>query len=288
MRYTKIAISFNPYVAEVSEVFQALLGQNGFDVFEETQNGFDGYVQTSIWDELDKPNFIADSFDEVLSLMGEKFNHVTMSYDVENIEDQDWNSTWESESFSPINVDDKVYIHSPMYEPIAVETDVVVDPKLAFGSGHHETTCMMVRNMLMCNLHGARVADIGCGTGILALVAAKRGAESVVAVDIDEASVENTKHNAELNHVDCIHVCQGMAEGVVGEFDLVLANIMRNVLVHDMPDYARMVKLNGKLVVSGFYSVDAQYVIAEAEKFGFVRESQLCDNDWMSLVFVKK
>lgn len=288
MRYTKLTISLNPYVSEVSEVFQAVLGQNGFDVFEDTADGFDGYVQTSVWNDLNTHNFIADTYADVLSLMGEEFSHVAMNYAAAEIEDQDWNSTWEAESFSPINVDDKVYIHSPMYEPIAVETDVVIDPKLAFGSGHHETTCMMVRNMLTCDLRGARVADIGCGTGILALVAAKRGAASVVAVDIDEASVENTKHNAVLNNISNIVVNQGTASDVVGEFDLVLANIMRNVLIHDMPDYARMLKQGGKLVVSGFYSADAQIVADEAERFGLVRVSQLADNDWMSIVFVKK
>ena len=290
MNYTKLAIHLAPFSEEVSEVFQAALGEIGFEVFEDTNDGFDAYIQTATLQSEQTPQLFEERFAEIIELMGENFSNVQMTYKISDVDNADWNSTWEEESFTPINIDDKIYIHSPRYEAMAVETDIVVEPQLAFGSGHHETTCLMIRNMLSVKLEGARVLDVGCGTGILSFVAAKRGSRDIVAIDIDEASVENTRHNAHLNNINNINIYKGTVDEMpqLGAYDLVLANIMRNVLVHDMPYYSDALTSGGHLIVSGFYSADSFTVENEAQKFNLTPLCKLSDNDWVSIIFKKR
>ena len=262
------------------ELVAAMAGEAGFESFETEGDTLVGYVQEALFDK--------EALDEALSQF--PIEGVSMSYTLHDVEDKDWNADWENNGFEPIDIDGRCVIHDTLHPTpaLAGAMDVVIDAKMAFGTGCHATTRMMVRALLDLDLGGKRVLDCGCGTGILGIVAAKAGAAEVVGYDIDEWSVENTRHNARLNHVDNLEALTGdikVLSHVDGLFDVVVANINRNILLNDMAELREVMASDSMLIISGFYETDAGQLIACAQGLGLSVITTSSDGDWSSLVF---
>lgn len=265
---------------------QALLadamGECGYEAFEDTEDGIKGYIQDTLYDE----SLVHKSIEEL------PINGVAISFTTEAIPDQDWNEAWEEEGFEPITVKNLVTIydarHTSDAESFSTPVNIGIHATNAFGTGTHETTRMMVETLLELPLEGKRVLDCGCGTGILAIAALKCGAKEAVGFDIDEWSADNAKHNAELNGVgDKMHVLCGNANvlsHVEGIFDVIVANINRNILIADLCKYHEVLTNGGIIILSGFYEEDAPLILQEAEKYGLYELSRKTDNNWCSLL----
>lgn len=258
----------------------------GFESFEETQEGLEAYVQKELFDK--------DALDA--SIADFPIEGTDISYTIENAEDKDWNEEWEEQGFDPICVDDQVLIYDAKHPELHPTTspdhiEIGIEAKLAFGTGNHETTRMIVSTLLNMNLYKMRVLDCGCGTGILGLVASKLGANEVVGYDIDEWSVENAKHNAQLNGVDNLEVYFGNASvinHISGVFDVVLANINRNILLEDMKSFRGVLNEGGYMILSGFYEEDIPVLLEKAKEFGLYESGRRTDNNWACLVLKNK
>lgn len=254
----------------------------GFESFEETQEGLEAYVQKELFDK--------DALDA--SIADFPIEGTDLSYTIEDAEDKDWNEEWEEQGFDPICVDDQVLIYDAKHPELHPTTspdhiEIGIEAKLAFGTGNHETTRMIVSTLLNMNLYKMRVLDCGCGTGILGLVASKLGANEVVGYDIDEWSVENAKHNAQLNGVDNLEVYFGNASvinHISGVFDVVLANINRNILLEDMKSFRGVLNEGGYMILSGFYEEDIPVLLEKAKEFGLYESGRRTDNNWACLV----
>ena len=254
----------------------------GFESFEETQEGLEAYVQKELFDK--------DALDA--SIADFPIEGTDISYTIEDAEDKDWNEEWEEQGFDPICVDDQVLIYDAKHPELHPTTspdhiEIGIEAKLAFGTGNHETTRMIVSTLLNMNLYKMRVLDCGCGTGILGLVASKLGANEVVGYDIDEWSVENAKHNAQLNGVDNLEVYFGNASvinHISGVFDVVLANINRNILLEDMKSFRGVLNEGGYMILSGFYEEDIPVLLEKAKEFGLYESGRRTDNNWACLV----
>ena len=258
----------------------------GFESFEETQEGLEAYVQKELFDK--------DALDA--SIADFPIEGTDISYTIEDAEDKDWNEEWEEQGFDPICVDDQVLIYDAKHPELHPTTspdhiEIGIEAKLAFGTGNHETTRMIVSTLLNMNLYKVRVLDCGCGTGILGLVASKLGANEVVGYDIDEWSVENAKHNAQLNGVDNLEVYFGNASvinHISGVFDVVLANINRNILLEDMKSFRGVLNEGGYMILSGFYEEDIPVLLEKAKEFGLYESGRRTDNNWACLVLKNK
>ena len=254
----------------------------GFESFEETEEGMEAYVQKELFDK--------DALDA--SIADFPIEGTDLSYTIEDAEDKDWNEEWEEQGFDPICVDDQALIYDAKHPELHPTTspdhiEIGIEAKLAFGTGNHETTRMIVSTLLNMNLYKMRVLDCGCGTGILGLVASKLGANEVVGYDIDEWSVENAKHNAQLNGVDNLEVYFGNASvinHISGVFDVVLANINRNILLEDMKSFRGVLNEGGYMILSGFYEEDIPVLLEKAKEFGLYESGRRTDNNWACLV----
>lgn len=257
-------------------------GEVGYESFMDSDDGVVGYIQQENYSEPHVRELIAS-----FPIAG-----VTITYNTEEIPDQDWNETWEAEGFEPIVVDGKVTIYDAHHvedaEQFSSPIQIGIQARNAFGTGNHETTRMIVSTLLELPLTGRRVLDCGCGTGILGITAVKCGAASVVAYDIDEFSSDNARHNAVLNGVgEQIDVLLGNANvlsHVDGIFDVVLANINRNVLLQDMEAFHNVMASGASLVLSGFYTEDAPMLLQKAETLGLHEVSRKVDNNWCCLL----
>lgn len=266
------------------DVLADVAAEAGFESFEDTPEGIKGYVQVTLFD-----NPALDEGIKSFPISG-----VTVSYKTEEAEDKDWNEEWEENGFDPIRIDNRCVIYDAKNSaaPSADTPDTLcvgIEAKLAFGTGTHETTRMIVSTLLDMPLEGKNVLDCGCGTGILGIVAAKLGAKHVTAYDIDDWSVNNTRHNAALNGVECIEVLEGDAgvlSHVSGLFDVVVANINRSVLIADMQAFAEMMHKGSVLVLSGFYSADAPLIIDKANELGMEEALRKTSGDWCCLKLV--
>ena len=260
--------------------------EGGLESFEETQEGLEAYVQKELFDK--------DALDA--SIADFPIEGTDISYTIEDAEDKDWNEEWEEQGFDPICVDDQVLIYDAKHPELHPTTspdhiEIGIEAKLAFGTGNHETTRMIVSTLLNMNLYKMRVLDCGCGTGILGLVASKLGASEVVGYDIDEWSVENAKHNAQLNGVDNLEVYFGNASvinHISGVFDVVLANINRNILIEDMKSFRGVLNEGGYMILSGFYEEDIPVLLEKAKEFGLYESGRRTDNNWACLVLKNK
>lgn len=287
MKY-KIAdfkIACTPELTQIAkDLLPDLMGEIGFESFEDTPDGLKGYIPADLMD--------TNSLKQVLETF--PVEGVNITYTLSNTEDKNWNEAWENTGFAPINIDNKVMIYDARTgkEPAGDSLiNIGIEAKQAFGTGTHETTRMMIGAMLQLSLKGKRVLDCGCGTGILGIAALKLGAEAVVGFDIDEWSVENTQHNAAINEVDNIEVFHGDAHvlsHVSGVFDVVLANINRNILLNDMPTYLEIMNAGSVLIISGFYEEDVELLDEKANSLGLVKTSQKSDNHWCCLTFIKQ
>lgn len=257
-------------------------GEAGFESFEDTPHGIDGYVQEQLFDKqtLDKG---IETF---------PINGVRIIYNINKVEDQDWNAVWEQTGFEPINIENRIMVYDakgniPPHGENAVT--IAIDARQAFGTGTHETTQMVIASLLETDLKGKSVLDCGCGTGILSITAAKCGAGRCVGYDIDEWSVENSRHNAILNQVE-MEVMLGdasVADSISGNFDVVMANINRNILLADMPVFAKKINKGGTLIMSGFYQEDAAVISLKAHSLGLTPVGQKTNGDWTCLTFCR-
>lgn len=280
-----IKIACTPELTQIAkDLLPDLMGEVGFESFEDTPDGLKGYIPADLMD--------TNSLKQVLETF--PLEGVNITYTLSDTEDKNWNEAWENTGFAPINIDDKVVIYDARTGKKPAGDSLInigIEAKQAFGTGTHETTRMMIGAMLQLSLKGKRVLDCGCGTGILGIAALKLGAEAVVGFDIDEWSVENTQHNAAINEVDNIEVFHGDAHvlsHVSGVFDVVLANINRNILLNDMPTYLEIMNAGSVLIISGFYEEDVKLLDEKAKTLGLVKTSKKTDNNWCCLTFIKQ
>lgn len=293
MKYYEVAFTLTPYSADACDVLAAMAGDVGFETFVETETGLTGYVQQALFDEQALQKSLEDF----------PFDGVSISYDIREAEDKDWNEQWEQEGFEPIEVRSKmedgrgVIIHDGRHLPKVISDQdiaIEIDAKLAFGTGTHETTRMICETILeLADAASTKpaVLDCGTGTGILSICALKAGATKAVGYDIDEWSVDNARHNAVINGVDA-HFESLLGDATVlnkveGLFDLVLANINRNILLADMPQFCAKMAAGAHLILSGFYTADNAQLIGKAEDLGLRLQTKKEDHDWSCLVFSK-
>lgn len=255
------------------------LGSVGFDTFEDKDFGFSAYIPSS--------NLDISILETVLLNQVDGYQ---LDYKIEDIEEQNWNVLWES-SFEPIIVDDSIYVRATFHEAQpSYKYEIVINPKMSFGTGHHQTTSMMLSYILENNFDDKRVLDMGCGTGILAILASKRGASIVEAIDYDAICVDSVVENRELNGVSNINVKLGSKE-VIGDllFDTILANINRNILLDQLDTYAAVLKSGGELYLSGFYEDQDLGIIkekCERENIFFIENKEM--DNWCAAKFVKQ
>lgn len=279
MKYYQIRFQFRPVSTAAVELLPALLVDCGFESFEDSDEGVTGYVQQDQWDE--------DALQQVLSSF--PLPDTVVTYEQQEAEDRNWNEQWEQEGFAPIIIDEALVIHdgrhlSSVPYPISIE----IDAHQAFGTGNHQTTRMIVSELRAMDLHDRRVLDCGCGTGILSIAALKMGAREAVGYDIDEWSADNARHNAVINQVDDRFTTLlgdvAVLEQVEGTFDVVLANINRNILLADMPMFRQKMRTGALLVLSGFYIADIPLLEEKALTLGMNKKAQRADDDWACIV----
>jgi len=267
------------------DIVAALAGEAGFESFEETADGVDGYVQQDLLDEEKLKENLADF----------PVEGITVDYELEDAEYRDWNEEWESAGYEPIRIGDHCVIHDPQHPTDARLKDshlnfldITIEARQAFGTGTHETTQLVIEQLLKTDLTGKRVLDCGCGTGILGIAASKLGAAEVVGYDIDEWSVANAEHNAELNNVKNMHVMEGNCQvlsHVSGVFDVVLANINRNVILQDLCQIKEVMAHEAIILMSGFYGEDGFTLADKAGELGLSLVKTDSLNNWCLLVF---
>lgn len=278
MKYTEVKITFKPYSPQDAEITTALLAEIGFDSFVDFSEGIDAYIPTETFQTIDFNSFFKD-----LPIQSKG------SYLVTNFEDENWNKQWES-NFQPISVENLCRVRAPFHQTEkGFKLEIVIEPKMAFGTGHHQTTWLMIRELFHINLNQKKVLDMGCGTGILAIVAEKLGASSVTAIDIDNWAFENAKENIVNNGCTKTKAFIGDSNLLIGEtFDIILANINLNVLLSDLRKYYSSLNSSGLLIMSGILKTDIQALSRVAEDIGFIILNQENRNDWMLLSTQKK
>ena len=258
------------------EILIAELGHTGFESFVENEDGVTAYIQ--------KEEFHEGILEDVQILSSEEFE---ITFTSEAIAQTNWNSEWEK-NFHPIVVDDKCSIRAPFHEKPNTDFDIIIEPKMSFGTGHHETTHMMIQYILKNNFNGKKVLDMGCGTGVLAILAEMKGAKPIDAIDYDNWCYLNSLENVERNNCKHITVLEGDAELLKDrKYDIIIANINRNILLQDMAVYANSLKANGQLFLSGFYSEDIPLITSKCNKFDLSHVETLERNNWVALKFEK-
>lgn len=263
--------------AFVADMLMALLADIGFDSFSENEQGFNAYIP--------QKNFSEDALKAVLEDIPVK---IPIAYSVHEIPPADWNETWEKEYFQPIVIENRCVIHSSFHKDIPpVQYDILIDPKMAFGTGHHETTSLMISALLALDLRGKSFLDMGCGTAVLAILASMKGADPILAIDIDEWAYLNSLENVALNSVENVCVLQGGAEVLANEsaFDYIFANINRNILLRDMETYIACMQAGSCLYLSGFYGADVPLIRQKAESLGLEFTGQQEKNNWATVSF---
>lgn len=300
MKYFEADFTILPYSPDAIDLLADIAGEAGFESFEVTPSGLKGYVQQQLFDRTTLDMGIADF----------PIDNVDITYDVNEAEDRDWNEQWEQEGFDPIIVNSEQGIVNSDNQPCVVIHDgrhfpdpslftlhsspftIEIDARQAFGTGTHETTRMICSALLELKdsrLAGARVLDCGTGTGILSICALKLGAAEAIGYDIDEWSVDNARHNAVINQVDdrfqSLLGDASILNNVEGTFDIVLANINRNILLSDLPAFREKMSAGAILILSGFYTSDSPMLISKAETLGLTLQKQKEDHDWACLVF---
>ncbi|WBX77393.1 50S ribosomal protein L11 methyltransferase [Tenacibaculum ovolyticum] len=259
-----------------TEILIAELGEVGFESFVENENGVVAYIQKNEW----KENMLED----VYILKSEAF---VINFNYKEIAQTNWNAEWEK-NFNQIKVDDLVSIRAPFHENPNLKYDIVIEPKMSFGTGHHETTHMMVQHLLDLDVKNKKVLDMGCGTGILAIFAEMKGAQPIDAIDIDAWCYENSLENVERNGCENISVFEGDSSLLVNKkYDLIIANINRNILLSDMEIYTSCLNKTGVLLLSGFYSEDIIIIDEEVSKYGLTLNKTIKRNNWVALQYQK-
>lgn len=277
MDYIELDIKLKP-LRPFNEIIVAQLAEAGFESFVDTEDGVLAYGQIS---ETSVERALAETF------LGEKRDDVAVSFQSSVIESQNWNAVWESD-FEPVFVEEYVSILAPFHDPSQAKGMIVeIQPKMSFGTGHHQTTWMMSKALFELESVPEKVLDMGTGTGVLAIIAEKLGAKDILAIDIEEWSVENTIENAERNKCKHIKVLHGDSDLITGKsFDLILANINKNVLKAHLPSYAATLQKGGVLMLSGFFDSDVDELLNFAKNYGLVKEFVYFKDNWAAIKLV--
>ena len=278
MKYLEFSFHTTPCTEVVNDVLSAVLADAGFESFVEQPDGLLAYIQQSLYDEASVEAAISEF----------PIPDTAIEYSFVEAEDKDWNEEWEKNFFQPIVIGNRCVIHSTFHHDVPeAEYDIAINPQMAFGTGHHETTSLVIGEILDSNMDGKKVLDMGCGTSILAILARMKGAASCTAIDIDDWCVRNSIENIELNGVDEIEVCLGDASILAdkGPFDMVIANINRNILLADMQNYVARMNEGATLLMSGFYVDDIPLIKAEAERLGLTFNGYKEKNRWVVTSF---
>jgi ribosomal protein L11 methyltransferase len=279
MNFIQVNFSFEPFEEFMADILAAELAEIGFDSFVPGENGMQAFIPENKFDESSLKQLIADYPIEV-----------AVSYEIITVASKNWNEEWEKHYFEPIVIGDECVIHSSFHKNVPeARYDIIIDPKMAFGTGHHETTSLVIGEILKMDLTNKKVLDMGCGTAVLAILAAMRGATELLAIDIDNWCTENSLENIALNNVSGIEVKLGGAELLEGlHFDIILANINRNILLADMEKYAACLSSGGKLYMSGFYKADIPVIEAEVNRNGLELIDFNEKNNWVVVKTIKK
>ncbi len=290
MKYYEVKFIITPYTPDAADVLSAMSAEAGFETFEDNGDGITGYVQQTLFDR--------QALDEAIENF--PFYGTKISYDISEAENRDWNEQWEQEGFQPIVIGDKLVIHDGRHKPeeTTPALEIEIDAHLAFGTGTHETTRMICATLLDLNISSLtsdssplNVLDCGCGTGILGICALKLGATACTAYDIDEWSVDNTRHNAVINMVDermtIMHGDATILDSLTEHFNMIMANINRNILLNDMQRMVSVMAPKATLILSGFYKEDCALLESKAQTLGLSMQQSRNDGDWSCLIFVK-
>ena len=281
MVYIEVTFTLTPWSETAQDVLTALAGDIGFESFVEEDTALKAYIQQKLYSEEAIQSLISDF----------PIPDICINYSAQEQEDKDWNEEWEKNFFQPIVIGNRCVIHSTFHKDIPpMEYDILINPQMSFGTGHHETTNLIVSRLLETELEGKSVLDMGCGTSILAILAAKRGASPITAIDIDDWCVSNSTDNIRLNHIDCINVRLGDADVLRTErptFDLIIANINRNILTTDMDAYAACMKPGSRIFLSGFYVDDIPVMKESLTKNGLTFIEHHENNRWAMVVAEK-
>ena len=274
--YTELTIKFSPFTEEYSDIIIALLGEIEYESFTTSQNLIKAYISSK--------NFNFELAKETLNVLKE----ISVDLSFENIEKQNWNALWES-NFKPVFIGKDCIIHAPFHSDLPkVKYEIVIEPKMSFGTGHHETTSLVTEYVLQIDFTNKTVLDMGCGTGVLAILASMRNAKEVTAIDYDEWSYLNTVENFERNNITNFKAWHGDFDSIHGlKFDIVLANINRNILSDHAQDLYNVTNENGEIYMSGFYNIDLEIIKNIYEKVGFKYVSFIEKNNWVSTKLVK-
>lgn len=280
MFYTELTFHITPHVEDIADALMAALGEIGYDSFSYTEDGFQAYIPSDQYNEeavtgLELLPFLQDSF--------------SITWEKAEIENQDWNKIWE-ENFTPIIVMDRILVRAGFHPTVpGIEHEIIIDPKMSFGTGHHATTALMLETILDLKpfFAGKDVLDMGCGTGILSLMASQAGAREITGIDIDEWAYTNAQENMKTNNIHNLRVRIGDASLLDGSetFDIILANINRNILLNDMARYTAVLRPGGKLIISGFYINDIPLLEEEANRLGLTLESYKEKDRWAAVIF---
>jgi ribosomal protein L11 methyltransferase len=281
MKYFEVRFHIDPQSEPALDLVSSMSAEAGFESFTTDTQGLTGYVQQQLFDQ--------GKLDAILSDFPMHDTHIT--YEVAEAEDRDWNETWEKESFTPIRIGDRCLVHSDTdHLNEHTEYDIIIHPQLAFGTGHHQTTQMLLERLMEETLTDCTAVDAGCGSGILSIMASQRGAKHVFAYDIDRWSVENTTENLKLNKIKNVDVYEGDAKLMDGstKYNFVIANINRNILMADLPSFVQSLLPNGILYLSGFNASDVPDLTARATSLGLRAAGEWDKDEWHCLKFILK
>lgn len=278
MNYFEVRFFIKPFEDYISDLLAGELGELGFDSFVTTEQTLDAYIPERSFNEA-KIKVLLDDFPF----------EANIDYRFSKIESKNWNEEWEKHYFEPIVIGNDCVIHSSFHQNVPkAKYDIVIDPKMAFGTGHHETTSLVIAEILKMDLAGKKMLDMGCGTAVLAILASMRGAEKITAIDIDTWCTENSIENIAVNNILNVEVLLGGAEQLNEKhFDIIIANINRNILLNDMESYANCLSKNGELYMSGFYKKDIPLIEAEANRNGLILTEHYEKNNWVVVKTIK-
>ena len=266
-----IEVHIHTTSVEKREILISLLAEENFESFVESEEELKAYISVT--------NYVRGIVEQICH----KFE---VEFTVKEIPGQNWNAEWER-NFEPVLIADTCYIRAPFHAPRpGYRYEIIIEPKMSFGTAHHETTAMMIEVMMTLDFHGKRVLDMGCGTGILAILATRMGASLVDAIDNDEWAYANAIENVEKNHASAVNVMRGDIDAAADDYDILLANINRNVLLEHLPEYAKRIK-KGDLLLSGFYAEDLDVIRQTAKSNSFLFDSNITKNQWVAARFKK-
>ena len=279
MNYFEVRFFIEPFEEYISDVLAEELGELGFDSFASTEETLDAYISETDFDES-----------KIKALLDDFPFEASIDYKFSKIESKNWNEEWEKHYFEPILIGNECVIHSSFHQNVPkAKYDIVIDPKMAFGTGHHETTSLVIAEILKMDLKGKSLLDMGCGTAVLAILASMLGAKNILAIDIDTWCTENSIENISINKIENVEIKLGGAELLSGlHFDIVVANINRNILLSDMESYASCLESGKELYMSGFYRKDIPIIEAEANRNGLRLIEFHEKNNWVVVRTIKE